>query len=262
MATNPSNSPPRNFPFITGEGVTGRTAFCQANELTAPGSNSPSPPQETSEATEKKIAGAKKQTQRKNRAKSLLARKPGWKMLENPVKLRIIELFAHYYTAASIQTQIDLEFGKWLDIKQIAAYDPTKRSSNVGKKLRLLFNDMRAEYIAKSAEMAMAHQAHRLRLIGEVVEKATNARDFGNALKGLELAAKEMGGVLEGKQTVIHSGAVAHVHGTIEDARQEVAMRLAALVDGGLLLPAADVASLPAQVPDIPTQSTPTGTAP
>lgn len=158
--------------------------------------------------------------------------------LSPEVKIRIVELFAQFWTAATIAKQIELEFGKVLDIKQIAAYDPSKASTSVGVKLRKVYDEIRADYISKSGAMAMAHQAHRLRLIGEIVEKATTARDFGNAIKGLELAAKEMGGVLEGRSVVTHQGAIAHVHGTVEDARQEVAMRLASLVEGGLLLPA------------------------
>jgi hypothetical protein len=69
----------------------------------------------------------------------------------------------------------------------------------------------------------VSHQAHRLRLIGDIVSKATTAKDFGNALKGLELAAKEMGGL---GTVVEHKGIVSHVHGSIEDARRELADRL------------------------------------
>ncbi len=69
-----------------------------------------------------------------------------------------------------------------------------------------------------------------------MVEKATKSKDYNAALKGLELAAKEMGGVLEGKTTVRHEGSVAHVHGSLEDMRLELAMRLAQHVDGGTRL--------------------------
>lgn len=215
-----------------------------ANSHKATGPDFSPPPHKTYKTSEKKRRDARERM----RMKRALAKSPHERnkpprhqeTLENPVKLRIIELFAMFYTAASIKAQIELEHGISLDIKQIASYDPTKKSSAIGKKLRAVFEEVRADYVSKASEMAMAHQAHRLRLIGEVVEKATNSADFSAALKGLELAAKEMGGVLEGRTVVRHEGAVAHVHGTIEDARQEVAMRLQSLVDGGLLLPQPD----------------------
>ena len=186
---------------------------------------------------QKKMAAARRAKEGGKLADPNLARRRETKTLDNGLKLRIIELFAQFYTAASIREQIDIEYGKWLDIKVIASYNPSKPSSPVGKKLRAVFDKMRAEYVSRSTNLAMAHQAHRLRMIGEIVEKATTAKDFGNAIKGLELAAKEMGGVLEGKQTIVHQGAIAHVHGTLEDARSEVAMRLQQIVEGGLLLP-------------------------
>jgi hypothetical protein len=90
--------------------------------------------------------------------------------------------------------------------------------------------------------VAIAHQAHRLRRYETLVDKAEKAKDFSAALKGLELAAKEMGGVLEGRTTVKHEGSVEHRHLSIEDQRAELAMRLSAVIEGGTLhaLPAPD----------------------
>jgi hypothetical protein len=155
-----------------------------------------------------------------------------------PIKLRLVELWAQFQTLSAISKAIKAEFGLTLDPRTICQYDGASRSCRMGKRLRLYFAEVRKEYIQRAADVAVAHQAHRLRKLEEVIEKAIASKDFNSALKGLELSAKEMGGVLEGKTTVRHEGAISHVHGTVEDARAEVAMRLQQLVDTTLVPPA------------------------
>lgn len=120
----------------------------------------------------------------------------------------------------------------------LLSYDASRRGCSLGKKLRAYFDEVRREYVTNASSVAIAHQAHRLRRYEEIADSALKSKDFSSALKALELAAKELGGVLEGKQTVEHRGSISHVHGSVEDMRQELAMRLQQVVDGGTLLPA------------------------
>lgn len=159
--------------------------------------------------------------------------------LPNEVKEFIVESFACFQTHKTVHAQVLQRFGLDLDGRLLCSYDPAHRHCRLGKRLRALHATIRKAYIENTAEVAISHQAQRLRLIGQVVEKAQSSKDYAAALKGLELAAKEMGGVLEGRSIVEHRGGMVHVHTNVEDARREVAMRLAQIVDGGLLLPAA-----------------------
>lgn len=147
--------------------------------------------------------------------------------LAQEVKLRMIELFAQFQGVSAVQDTIKSEYGLALDRRTVESFNPDSPRCKCGKRLKTAFSQHRDAYIKETAKHGVAHQAHRLRLIGTIVDKATTAKDFANALKGLELAAKEMGGL---GTVVEHKGTVAHIHGTVEDARREVAERLKALI--------------------------------
>lgn len=152
-------------------------------------------------------------------------------------KARIIEMYARFQSVRDIQSAIETEFNVRMQERDVVHYDPQRPQARIGKRLRAMFEEHRRAYIERTAQVAIAHQAHRLRLLSRVVEKAEKAKDFSSALKGLELAAKEMGGVLTNTHKVQHEGSVEHRHLSIEDARGELATRLAALVEGGTLTP-------------------------
>lgn len=217
----------------------GKSATGQSNGR-AKGPNSPLPPKHTETITSwPKSEEREKQKQAGEEAEPLPERG-----VPEPVKERMVELFAQFQSVGGVAKSIKAEFGLALDLRTVETYNPSSRLCRIGKRLRALHDAIRKEYVERSADVALAHQAHRLRLIGDIVEKATTAKDFGNAIKGLELAAKEMGGALEGKTIVTHTGAVAHVHGSVDDMRQELAMRLATVVE------AMPPVSLPAPSPD------------
>ncbi len=147
--------------------------------------------------------------------------------LTHEIKSRMVELFAQFQSVSQVGDVLKSEYGLTLDRRTIEAFNPDSPRCRIGKRLISLFNSHRDAYIKECAKHGVAHQAHRLKLIGQIVDKATTAKDFANALKGLELAAKEMGGL---SQKVEHTGTVSHVHGTVEEARRELADRLKALV--------------------------------
>lgn len=271
-------------PFIRD---TERTAFCAANELTAQGSNSLSPlegmndadtlralveaarqmatappgseasssslPQrdQTNGSTKKKEAASEEETMGGKQADPTHARRS----IPQPIKVRMVELYAQFLSVSEVRDQIIEEFQILIDLRTVGMYNPAVKSATIGRKLRAHYDACRKLYVERSTDMAVAHQSHRLKLIGRIVEKATNSKDYAAALKGLELAAKEMG-AYERPTVVQHTGAIAHVHGTVEEARAEVAMRLQAMVDGGVLLPAPSDIPLksanPAPIPPAP----------
>lgn len=147
--------------------------------------------------------------------------------LSHEIKADMIEMFARFQSVSQVADMLKKDHGVVLDRRTIESFNPDSHRCRVGKRLKSLFKLHRDAYIKEAAKVAVSHQAHRLRLIGEIVDKATTAKDFGNALKGLELAAKEMGGLA---QEVKHTGVVSHVHGTVEEARRELADRLRTLV--------------------------------
>jgi hypothetical protein len=112
-----------------------------------------------------------------------------------------------------------------------------------------MYHEVRARYVEEAADIAISHQAHRLRRLEAVHDAAMRAKDFTNAIKALEVAAKELGGLGE-TVTVKHSGTVGHVHATIDEARAEVTMRLAGLLEAAKVGQAGEGAA-PSQATDI-----------
>lgn len=176
---------------------------------------------------------------------------PVRRSLPSPIKFRMVELFAQFLSVSEVRDQIVEEYQVLIDLRTVGMYNPALKSATVGRKLRAHYDACRKLYVERSTDMAVAHQSHRLKLIGRIVEKATNSRDYAAALKGLELAAKEMGAYSQ-TTVVQHTGAIAHVHGTVEEARAEVAMRLQAMVDAGTLLPAPPIVDAVATTPTAP----------
>lgn len=150
-------------------------------------------------------------------------------------KRRIVELWATFHSLSQIRDIMRAETGSRISDGVLCYYNVGHPNSRASPRLKLLFAETRKRYVEEAKDVAIAHQAHRLRQLERVVELATKSKDYNAALKGIELAAKEMGGLT---QTVRHEGIVGMVHKhthSIEDAKAEVAMRLTQLLEGGLL---------------------------
>lgn len=143
-------------------------------------------------------------------------------------KAFIVEKFACFQRLGDIADEFNKRYGFTPYLQSLETYDGDSRHCRMGKRLRRLFDTVRADYVGQTAKVAVAHQAHRLRLIEKLIDKATTSKEFASAIKGLELAAKEMGGLA---QQVQHSGTVAHVHASLDDAKAELAMRLQAHIE-------------------------------
>lgn len=162
---------------------------------------------------------------------------PVRRRLPREVQNRIVVLFAQFHRLSQVKRAILDEFGLDMDERDLGHYDASKPSARVGRRLRELFAAAREAYIGETANVAISHQNHRLRLIEKLIDKAETAKEFDVALKGLRLAAEEMGGGLTKERVIKHEGAIEHRHLSVEDARAELAMRLSAVIDGGSLQP-------------------------
>jgi hypothetical protein len=174
---------------------------------------------------------------------------PAQRGLPIAVKRRILELYAQFHRLSDVYAIIQTEFGLTVDKRTLASYNPENRECRIGRNLRAFYDAQRKLYTEEAGRVAVSHQAHRLRLIERLIDKATTAKEFNAAIKGLELAAKEMGQLA---QHVKHEGVVSHVHGSVDDARAEVAMRLKAMMESGALFQVA----LPNPTTPSPTQGT------
>lgn len=158
-------------------------------------------------------------------------------------KLFIVENLARFQSHSETADALAKAFNRRKpDLRSIANYDPASRNCRMGKRYHKAYAIVRKGYIERIADVGLAHQAHRLRLIEKLIDKATTAKEYASAIKGLELAAKEMGALSSVPVEVRHTGTVAHVHASIADAKAELAMRLNHLVaTNPALLPAADL---------------------
>ncbi len=157
--------------------------------------------------------------------------------LTTAMRNRIIELFAQFQTVSVIRSAIKTEFGRTLADATISHYDPTRASSKLSVEQRAQFDALRASYVDSAKDVAIAHQAHRLRKYEEIYDKALKGRDYSAALKAMELAAKELGGVMTNQSTVKHEGNVTHRHLSPADAKVELGMRLQAMLEQQAALP-------------------------
>ena len=184
----------------------------------------------------------------------------------------MVESFACFQDVRTICAEMAKRWNINPDQRHVALYDAGRSTCRMGRALRTYYAECRKRYIGDVTAVAISHQAHRLRLVSRLVDKATNSKDYAAALKGLELAAKEMGGALTSQHVVRHEGTVGHVHATVEEARRELTARLSSVVQGGLLLPMATATTVDATpctpppptvdaVPSAPSPST-QGTSP
>lgn len=155
--------------------------------------------------------------------------------ISTEMKRRMVILFAQFHTVSQVQKAITAEFGVELDRRTVQGYDLNGPHPRVGARLRTLFESVRSEWIGEAARVGISHQTHRLRILERLIDKAEAAREYDVAGKLLEQAAKEMGGVLTNITKHKHEGKVGHFVMSPEDARQELAMRLNQIVEGGEL---------------------------
>lgn len=156
--------------------------------------------------------------------------RPARVVLTHEVKCRIVVLLAQFQGLAAIRDMIAEEFGLTLHKQTIAHYDPQRSGRRLSPRLALLFEEARKLYVSDHHSIGISHQSHRLRVIERLAGKAEAAKQYTTAGALLKQAAEELGAIT---QRVRHEGSVVHM--SLDDARSELAQRLASAIDGGVL---------------------------
>ncbi|MFM0503949.1 DUF2280 domain-containing protein [Paraburkholderia caffeinilytica] len=120
--------------------------------------------------------------------------------LTEDVKAFIVQALACFDTPTQVSEAVKEEFGLDVTRQQVAAYDPTKKTSRtLGKKWHAIFNATRKTFLANTAAIPIANQSFRLRALQRMYEKSTGRGNFAMAAQLIEQAAKEAGGMFSAR---------------------------------------------------------------
>lgn len=145
--------------------------------------------------------------------------------LSTSLRQRIMVLFAQFHTVKEVGDLIFAETGQRLSVATLCHYDPMKARAKPSKRLLALYDQARDRHLSDLTTIGVAHQAHRLRVLDRMVNKAEHKDQFTVAAQLLKQAAEEMGGLLTNKRSVTH------FHITPEDARRQLAEKLHGLIE-------------------------------
>lgn len=121
--------------------------------------------------------------------------------LTDGAKRFIVQALACYDTPQQVADAVKEEFGVEIHRAQVAQYDPTKQSgSKLAAKWRVMFADTRERFRKESAEIPIASQAFRLRVLQRMLAKVEQRGNVAMAAQLLEQAAKEVGDVFVNRQ--------------------------------------------------------------
>ncbi|AZG14942.1 DUF2280 domain-containing protein [Cupriavidus pauculus] len=116
--------------------------------------------------------------------------------LNDDVKAFIVQALACYDTPSQVVDAVKEEFGLEVSRMQVQAYDPTKAQGKaLSQKWRDVFAATRDSFVKATAEIPIATQAYRLRVLNRLVSKAEKQGNMGMVSQLLEQAAKETGGM-------------------------------------------------------------------
>jgi len=156
--------------------------------------------------------------------------------LSEQAKLRLVTLLARFSGPSEAARIVTKEFGVTLTRAQAWKYDPTRPACRISPKLKGVFFEVRDRWLNRMCEVGVANKAHRLRALDRLVAKLEERGDYLGALKALELAAREVGGVFEKlasqsapKPVATESGHDGHTR-DVASAREELELRLQGLL--------------------------------
>lgn len=128
-------------------------------------------------------------------------------MLTEEVKLAIVQALACYDTPSQVVRMVKEEYGIEVSRQQVQHYDPTKfNGQKMKRKLRDVFEVTRVNFLEKTADIPIAQQAYRLRLLQRAVLKLESGGNTALLAQLLEQAAKEVGGVFTNKRELTGKG--------------------------------------------------------
>jgi hypothetical protein len=123
--------------------------------------------------------------------------------LNNQVKRYIVRALATYETPSQVAEGVKAEFGLTLPRQRIAAYDPTvKAGAKLSREWRELFDQTRKAFLRDTGAIGISHLPYRLRAIERMYVKAVEANDTPLALKCLQQAAEDIGGIYTNARVV------------------------------------------------------------
>ncbi|MEW5993335.1 MAG: DUF2280 domain-containing protein [Candidatus Zixiibacteriota bacterium] len=167
----------------------------------------------------------------------MMAKKPT-RGLPEAVKVFIVRQLAAFEPPSSVVSMVKAEYG--LDVKPqtVECYHPERKAgARLSAKLKAEFYRSRERHLTSVDDIPIAHKAMRLRRLQRLADRAANSGNVVLEASLIEQAAKEAGGVYEGKRQV--SGAVAvtgadggpveHEHRHTWNAEEEVRKALGAL---------------------------------
>ena len=85
-------------------------------------------------------------------------------------------------------------WGIEIERSQVHYYHP-EYSDGLAERWKSLYRETREEYIREVDSIPCRHQGYRLRQIQRLIEQAFDSKDYPEAARMLELAAKESGGL-------------------------------------------------------------------
>lgn len=123
--------------------------------------------------------------------------------LKDEVKAFIVQALACFDTPTQVAEAVKEQFGVDVPRNHVGAYDPTKASGrDLSKKWRVMFDETRRHFLEQVAEIPVANQAYRLRVLDRLVTKTERQGNTALTAQLLEQAAKETGGSFTNRQKV------------------------------------------------------------
>jgi hypothetical protein len=127
--------------------------------------------------------------------------------LPDEIKEFIVGQLACWQTPSAVAATVKADYGIDITRQRVEAYDPTKVAGKaLSDKLKALFEESRGRYLADTAEIGIAQQTFRLRLLDRMAQKAESAGNMGMAAQLAEQAAKEMGGAYTNRRELSGPG--------------------------------------------------------
>ena len=121
--------------------------------------------------------------------------------LTDEIKTFIVKGLACYDTPSQVAEAVKAEFNVEITRQHVYAYDPNA-SQHMAPRWRELHAATRAALLRELAEIGIAHRAVRLRRLDRLASRSER-NNVMTALKCLEMAAKECGGMYENRKPIL-----------------------------------------------------------
>jgi hypothetical protein len=131
--------------------------------------------------------------------------------LDGRTKAFIVTRLACFDSPMEVQKALKAELKQDVPRNANEAYDPTKKQGErLGVKLRALFDETRAKFLADLTDIPIANKAVRLRMLQKMANSAIDGNNRVLAASLIEQAAKEVGDHYTNRTKIDHAGVVGH----------------------------------------------------